>query len=71
MKQSMITVRLQYYIKSAHALFLAAEVTRVFFGTDLWQVQCSPIDSGIKHNVKKYLGPEAIDWDPTWTQLTI
>ncbi len=31
MKESMITVRLQYYINSACALFLAAEVTRVFF----------------------------------------
>ncbi len=33
MKESMITVRLQYYINSARALFLAAEVTRVFFPT--------------------------------------
>ncbi len=31
MKESMITVRLQYYINSTRALFLAAEVTRVFF----------------------------------------
>ncbi len=29
MKESMITVRLQYYINSARALLLAAEVTRV------------------------------------------
>ncbi len=31
MKKSMITVRLQYYINSARALLLAAEVTRFFF----------------------------------------
>ncbi len=31
MKESMITVRLQYYINSARALLLAAEVMRVVF----------------------------------------
>ncbi len=32
----MITVRLHYYINSARALFLAAEVTRVFFSSTLF-----------------------------------
>ncbi len=37
MKESMITVRLQYTnINSARALFLAAEVTRVFFSSTLF-----------------------------------
>ncbi len=36
MKESMITVRLQYYINSARALLLAAEVTRVFFSSTLF-----------------------------------
>ncbi len=74
-----------YYINSARALFLAAEVTRVFFvfhlisrshfsnpnftncklqnthmvtDTDHSQVRCSPIDSGITHNVKKTRDPK-------------
>ncbi len=33
MKESMITIRLQYYINSTHALFLAVEVTCFFFFT--------------------------------------
>ncbi len=36
MKESMITVRWQYYINFAHALFLAAEVTHVFFPSTLF-----------------------------------
>ncbi len=77
MKESMISVCLQYY--SARALFLAAEVTRVTLfpthtflililqtasytrmltDTDLWRVRCSPIDSGITHNVKKTRDPK-------------
>ncbi len=33
MKESLITIRLQYYINSARTLLLAAEVTRGFFFT--------------------------------------
>ncbi len=36
MKESMITLRLQYYINSARALFLASEVTRFFFSSTLF-----------------------------------
>ncbi len=82
MKESMITVRLQYYTNSARALFMAAEVACFFFfylisrshfshpnftncklhtciltDADLWRVQCSPIDTGITHKVKKTRDP--------------
>ncbi len=35
----MITVHLQYYIIFARALFLAAEVTHVFFSSSLFPAQ--------------------------------